>query len=411
MEGIFQEVDVQTQAVLFEWHSLDHVDPSLSYILPKTTEVSGDGVTKNTAYDYFHLNSIDKNSEGDYLISSRHTNCIYKISGNNGSIVWRLGGKQSSFHMKNFNFSSQHDARYLSTNSTTTVISFFDNAWNGFTGSSSYSAGKIIALDNTTMVAKEMMEYKAPDTAGLASASQGNLQMLPNGNVFIGWGSAAYVSESTASGKPAYFAHFATTDALQYRSYRFNFTSTPLTTPALYTYAHNSSAPTTFYVSWNGATEVASWTFYASTWAGNLTVVGNSRKNGFETVVKMGSFYAWTIAEAVAANGTRLRNSSMIRTFVPSSTLAQACSDIQCPLVDGSSIEPEVLAATFPPPSPPPTPSAVASSSSASSSSLSSSSVAVTCPTPSSDASPMLWMQHSNGLWVFSGLSMVWLVQ
>ena len=54
MEGIFQEVDVQTQAVLFEWHSLDHVDPSLSYILPKTTEVSGDGVTKNTAYDYLY---------------------------------------------------------------------------------------------------------------------------------------------------------------------------------------------------------------------------------------------------------------------------------------------------------------------------------------------------------------------
>ena len=52
MEGVFQEVNTVTSEVLFEWHSLDFVDPSASFVLPNTTDVSGDGLTKDTAWDY-----------------------------------------------------------------------------------------------------------------------------------------------------------------------------------------------------------------------------------------------------------------------------------------------------------------------------------------------------------------------
>jgi hypothetical protein len=52
MEGVFQEVDTMTEEVMFEWHSLDFVDPAASYVLPNTTDVSGDGLTKDTAWDY-----------------------------------------------------------------------------------------------------------------------------------------------------------------------------------------------------------------------------------------------------------------------------------------------------------------------------------------------------------------------
>ena len=52
LQCYFQEVDVDTSEVLFQWGSLDYVQPSASYVLPNTTDVSGDGTTKDTAWDY-----------------------------------------------------------------------------------------------------------------------------------------------------------------------------------------------------------------------------------------------------------------------------------------------------------------------------------------------------------------------
>ncbi len=52
MEGSFQEVNTTTEEVSFEWRSLVHVDLAISYVAPNTTEVAGDGLTKDTAWDY-----------------------------------------------------------------------------------------------------------------------------------------------------------------------------------------------------------------------------------------------------------------------------------------------------------------------------------------------------------------------
>ena len=287
-------------------------------------------------------------------MSARHTETIYKISGTNGSVIWQLGGKNSSFQMQGFNFSYQHDCRFVSENSTTTIISLFDNAYNGFNSSSEISAGKLIAINNSTMNATLLTEYVASNTfldgaPGLHSASQGNMQYLPNGNAFIGWGSNAVVSEFTADGTNVFNAWFATTGALHYRAYKFNFTSNPSDQPALYTYALNSTSATTYYVSWNGATEVDSWTFYSGASPDTLTQVGNTKKNGFETVASQATFYAYTIAEAVARDGSKLRNSTLTSTFVPGSTLALSCNSIQCPMIGGFSVEPQVFGLTSAP--------------------------------------------------------------
>ena len=297
---------------------------------------------------------MDRFAGGDYIISARHTDTLYRISAVDGSIIWQLGGKTSDF-TQNYNFSYQHDPRILSENSTTTIISLFDNAYNGFNGSSLFSTGKIIAIDNTTMTSTLLQNYTAPDpSGGLVSASQGNIQVLPNGNVFSGWGSQAYVTEFAADGTPVFYAHFATTGALHYRAYKFNFTSSPVDAPALYTYSRNHSSSTAYYVSWNGATEVASWTFYSGQSADNLTLVGNTKKVGFETVSTTSEFYQFSMAEAVAANGTGLRNSTIVGTFVPGSQLADSCTDTQCPLVDGSMFELAVQSLGATPTAPPP---------------------------------------------------------
>lgn len=278
-----------------------------------------------------HINSVDKNTDGDYLVSGRHTSTIYKISGADGSIIWKLGGKNSTFTLENFNFTYQHDARFLSENSTTTVISIFDNASNGPNGSSSYSSGKIIAIDNSTNQATLLQSFVAPD-GGLLASSQGTFRTLPNGNWFLGWGNNPAISEHDADGNPVFFATFANGGVMNYRAFKANWTGAPVGRPALYMYAHNNTAPTTYYTSWNGATEVADWRFYAaSSHNGPFTLVGNTSKIGFETLYTAPGYLAYGIAEAVAANGSGIANSSVIAAFMPGAGLAAACSDTKCP--------------------------------------------------------------------------------
>src|SRR6266542_1348901 len=101
-DGIVQEIDVATGRVLFEWHSLDHVPLTDSYQpLPSSP---------GAPWDYFHINSINLDSDQNLLISARHTWAIYKIDRRTGDVIWRLGGKESDFALgPGAAFAWQHD--------------------------------------------------------------------------------------------------------------------------------------------------------------------------------------------------------------------------------------------------------------------------------------------------------------
>src|SRR5829696_5463416 len=70
LDGIAQEVDIETGEVLFEWHSLDHVALEESYFEPSPDF--------KTSFDYFHINSIDVYDDEHLLISARRTSTVYK---------------------------------------------------------------------------------------------------------------------------------------------------------------------------------------------------------------------------------------------------------------------------------------------------------------------------------------------
>lgn len=337
----FQHIEIGTNRLIFEWSALDHVPLSESFVMPSTTEVSGDGFSPTSPWDYFHINSVDQNADGDYLVSARHTCAVYKISGQDGHILWRLGGAMSDFSFPpGLNFSFQHDARFREENETTTIISLFDNASNGYTQTSRYSTGMILSLDHTTNSVTLVQTYIAP--LEMISASQGNLQLLgrnqdwKRSSVFLGWGSNAYVSEYTPDGRMVLQGHFATTGTMNYRAFKYNFTSNPTDAPALYTYAHNTSAPTSYWMSWNGATKVAQWRIYASTArTGPWSVVETVDKNGFETHFTAPRYHPWSLVESLDADGHPLKNSSRpIRTFVPREELAAACDAFSCPTAE-----------------------------------------------------------------------------
>lgn len=123
-----------------------------------------------------------------------------------------------------------------------------------------------------------------------------------------------------------------------YRGYKFDFVGTPDEPPALKTHAYGSGASldsmsSMFAVSWNGATEVVSWTFYGSNNPSTpFQNLGTIAKFGFETTYISNRFWAFSYAQANAANGTSLGFSRVEEIILPnrqtnSVTLASLLAD------------------------------------------------------------------------------------
>src|SRR5829696_2522808 len=161
IEGVAQEVKIETGEVLFEWHSVDHVDVEESYFKRYYSD----------RLDYFHINSIDVDHDDNLLISARNTSAVYKIDRGSGEVIWRLGGKKSDFEMgKGTRTAFQHDARRREDG----TITIFDNG----AGPQVHpqSRGIVVDLDMEGMKAPLVREYTHPDE--LLSTSQGNMQVL-----------------------------------------------------------------------------------------------------------------------------------------------------------------------------------------------------------------------------------------
>lgn len=286
------------------------------------------------------MNSVEKSKEtGDYLVSSRYTNAIYRISGTDGSVIWQLGGKNSSF-LQDFIFSYQHDVRILDENRTTTIISFLDNASKGRQVVGNVSSVLVVALDvsKSPMTARLIQRLNRPD--GQVSRLRGNAQLLSGGNIFVDWSSHGYLTEFSSDGILLQEARFASDRFVDYRAYKFNFSADPHDRPALKVYAYGISSQRTisvFYVSWNGATKVHTWNFYASPGCSSpLRLIGQTRKSGFETIYVFEGYAEMAIAEAETITGIKLRNSSMVNvTILPgyeSGYLSAGCAlDIEDP--------------------------------------------------------------------------------
>src|SRR5436189_236667 len=75
-DSIFQEVDIPSGRVLFEWHSWPAVGLAESYAPAPKPPKEG---KKAPPYDYFHINSVELEQNGSYLISARNTHAVYEI--------------------------------------------------------------------------------------------------------------------------------------------------------------------------------------------------------------------------------------------------------------------------------------------------------------------------------------------
>jgi hypothetical protein len=269
VDTVVQAVDIKTGLVRWEWHSLDHVGARESH----AANTSG-----ATPWDYFHLNSIEPQPDGDVLISGRSTWAAYMLASGSGQIRWRLGGTRSSFTMEpGAETAWQHDAR-LQPNGTVTMFDDGSNPRIHY-----QSRGVRLALDATHHTARLAAVYPHPGGPLLAD-SQGNMQTLPDGNLVIGWGSIPSVTELTPGGALLFDAHMPPGYS-SYRAFRFPWSGHPLAAPDAAARLLATKDSTAVAASWNGATDVASWRVLAGPDAASLTAQATMPDTGFESTV------------------------------------------------------------------------------------------------------------------------------
>jgi hypothetical protein len=129
----------------------------------------------------------------------------------------------------------------------------------------------------------------------LLAATQGNMQLLPDGHYFVGWGARPYFTEYDSDGRSVLFDARFGYRADSYRAYRFPWTGHPGGRPAI------AVAGGTAYVSWNGATEVARWQLLSD--GHPAASVANT---GFESAIPIPSRATRIAVRALARDGTLL---------------------------------------------------------------------------------------------------------
>ncbi len=199
------------------WRSWDpnhFSDTDATYDLPSETLGASP-----VPFDAVHGNSIQVDTDGNILLSSRELDEVTKISRQDGHLIWRLGGKHNQFTFINdsIHFSHQHSARRIAngditlfddgnfghafTKDTTFTISnssgdtTIDSSWvvPTFARACEYN------VDTTAMTATLVWHFDHDSTIG--ALAMGYVDRLPNGNTLINWG--VFETHDTIALQPA----------------------------------------------------------------------------------------------------------------------------------------------------------------------------------------------------------------
>jgi hypothetical protein len=297
-DAIVQQIDIKTGLVMFEWHAYGHVALWDSYASsPKDP---------NRPWDFFHANSIslDPWGDGDFIISSRNTWAAYEIDHHDGAVLWRIGGKAPTFKMgAGTGTAWQHDARWQPDH----TLTIFDNGATPKAHSQSRTIHERIDFAHRTV--KLIGRYVR--TPSLLSGSQGDSQLLPNGNTLVGWGETPYFTEFSPTGQILFDAHIPA-PAQIYRAFRFPWSATPAAPPSI-AVKSTSDTTTTIYASWNGATGVSSWSVIGGATPATLATISTVPTSGFETAITVQSAAPNFAVQALGPGGEVLANSHVIK--------------------------------------------------------------------------------------------------
>jgi Arylsulfotransferase (ASST) len=282
--GVVQELALPSGGLLHEWRSVQHVEPDETAIRAKP----------GPRFDYFHINSVDQDGDGNLLVSARNTWAAYKVAWPGGRILWRLGGKRSDFTLgPGARFWWQHDVRRHSKG----IISVFDNG--AAPAEELQSRALLLHLDEHRRHASLVHAYTHRPERVL-SHFMGNTQLLGDGHVLVGWGGSPFVTEFAANGATVFDAQLPT-GGQSYRAFRSPWTGRPSEPPAVV------AANGLVYASWNGSTEVTSWQLVEDDRPAQTVP-----RAGFETALRTAGATKRVAVVALDSRGAPLRSSATI---------------------------------------------------------------------------------------------------
>ncbi|KAI1341165.1 Arylsulfotransferase-domain-containing protein [Xylariaceae sp. FL0016] len=317
-ESMFQEIDIETGELIFEWRASEHVPLEHTLYPYSEDSESNNGLSPPYAFDFFHINSVDKDSKGNYYISSRHMCAIFCVSPA-GEMIWVLGGPHNEFKDlsdgRATDFRYQHHARLHENN----TISIFDNNHSD-TYSGDRSRGMIISIDTNQMTATLEHEYIDSVYPQLAE-SQGSMQKIDDtDNVLVGFGFLPAFTEFSTDGQvlcDARFASWIPSHTGMVNSYRTFKTTTWVGKPTFPPSIFLRPSEGTLFASWNGATEIDRWVLQGGEWDAveqdRLEDLDEQEKDEFEVAFQIDSDMPdYLRVAAVAANGEVLGHTEVV---------------------------------------------------------------------------------------------------
>ena len=294
MDPVVQEIDIKTGLVLFEWHALDHVPITESFFKKNAP---------GFVYDPYHLNSVSLDTDGNPIISMRNTWAVYKVDAQTGAVIWTLGTNQNNFKMgAGTQTAFQHDVLVQSGG----VFTAFDDG--GGPPTVHQARAVELAVNETSKTVTLVRQFE--HNPGLDTNFEGNAQVLPNSDLFVGWGQQPYFTEFNSAGQEVFDARF-TSNTSSYRAYKLPWSGQPTTPPAM-TLAPNNDGTTELWSSWNGATAVSSWRVLAGTSSSTLVPLQTSPRTNFETSISAPTGVGDFEVQALNSNGNVIGTSPMV---------------------------------------------------------------------------------------------------
>jgi len=291
---VIQEIDIKTGLVMWEWHALAHIPLSAS---------RSPAPTWKWPWDYVHLNSISLGSTGDVLLSARNTWTLYDVDIRSGAVRWRIGAQQSSFALgPGVPFYWQHDAEFQPGG----LISVFDNGSDP--PKERQSRGLLLRLDSGARRVTLLRQFVNPRATLLAS-SQGNTLSLPGGDWLLGYGGLPNFTEFDGAGSVLLDGTLGR-NVQDFRTYLAPWSAQPPGAPAVI--AARAGAGLSTSVSWNGATQVATWRVLAGASPSALSAVATAPRQGFQTTIAVSAAGPYVAVQALDPQGDVLGTSATV---------------------------------------------------------------------------------------------------
>ena len=323
LDSAVQEYNLQTGQLLYTW---DALNPGGTPKVPLSQ--SQQKAFPGVPWDAYHINSIQLTGGETFLVSLRNTWSAYMVNRLTGGIAWTLSGNpaHSSFKLAaNAQFQWQHDVELHSDN----VVSVFDDACCGydsitskgvkFAKPSGPTRGLVLKLNLAKHTGSFVAQYTHANN--FTAYFLGNMQLLPGGNVSLGWGTAPFLSEVSSKGKVLLDAFWPVPDQ-SYRTYVQNWVGMPFFPPS--GAVRNNGGKATVYASWDGDTQVVGWRVLAGSSAQSLKTVATKTKTGFETTIPLSSTYKSYEVQAVGPKNKVLGTSKPFPTTTSTNGLPGA---------------------------------------------------------------------------------------